>query len=493
MRSTLLNTLGFYRRLVAWFMMIVLVAAIFINPAQVIGSNSAKASSPAAAQKLETFPDTLAETKIYLPIIYQHYLYPTIFGAESSLSRSSIDAMVQAGMHWVRYPAFSWAEIEPKRTTPPTYHWETVDEAALRRASDNGLSVVATVKFTPSWAQKIPGSSCGPIAQDALDEFAQFMYNLVKRYGASSYGIKYWELGNEVDVDSSLVPPDSPFGCWGDQTDDYFGGGYYAQMLKSVYLAIKGADPQAQVVLGGLLVICDPTHALPSQDCKPANFLEGILNSGGGPYFDAVSFHAFAFYQYGHVYENLPTWGPRGGIVMGKIDFLREVMAKYGVNKPLLLTEASLLCQEGDPGCTPVSEEFKQAQADYVDMLYTRTWDANLLGTIWLRLEGPGWRQSGLLEGGEPKPAYNAYRFLTSELRGAFLTRSLDQLYTGVNGYEFAGYNKKIWILWAADFKDHLIDLPGNLIAVYNKYGAPIVPSGNQVTVNGPIFIEVTP
>ena len=51
-------------------------------------------------------------------------------------------------------------------------------------------------------------------------------------------------------MDPKLVDPDSVFGCWGDNDDDYYGGGYYADMLKMVYPAVKSADPQAQVLIG---------------------------------------------------------------------------------------------------------------------------------------------------------------------------------------------------------------------------------------------------
>ena len=43
------------------------------------------------------------------------------------------------------------------------------------------------------------------------------------------------------------------FGCWDDPEDAYYGGEYYAEMLKVVYPVIKEADPEAKVLFGGLL------------------------------------------------------------------------------------------------------------------------------------------------------------------------------------------------------------------------------------------------
>jgi hypothetical protein len=79
------------------------------------------------------------------------------------------------------------------------------------------------------------------------------MHDLVARYSVPPYNVKYWELWNEPDVDpalAGLIGGDIPFGCWGDSTDPYYGGGYYAEMLKAVYPRIKAADPQAQVARG---------------------------------------------------------------------------------------------------------------------------------------------------------------------------------------------------------------------------------------------------
>ncbi len=63
------------------------------------------------------------------------------------------------------------------------------------------------------------------------------------------------------------------FGCWGDPNDKtYYGGEYYAEMLKRAYPAVKAANPQAIVLNGGLLLDCDPRYPPPGKDCLPADF-----------------------------------------------------------------------------------------------------------------------------------------------------------------------------------------------------------------------------
>ena len=145
-----------------------------------------------------------------------------------------------------------------------------------------------------------------------------------------------------------MVGPTSGFGCWGDEADPYYGGGAYAEMLKRVYPAIKQANPSAQVLIGGLLLDCDADHPVAGRDCADSRFLEGILRNGGGAAFDIVSYHGYAFWSGKNEDWDIsnPAWQPRGGVVLGKLQLIRETLARYQVDKPVLLSEAGLLCYQ---------------------------------------------------------------------------------------------------------------------------------------------------
>jgi hypothetical protein len=432
----------------------------------------------------------------YLPLVSRQFPPPPpIFGTEMKrISTQNANLASDGGVHWVRFQTFDWDEIEPNRTTPPSYDWTSVKEVGLKNAADNGMQVIATIKFTPTWAQKVPGAFCGPIKQDALDEYAQFLTALVKRYSAPPYYVRYWELGNEPDVDPKLVDPRNDFGCWGNENDPYYGGGYYAQMLKAAYPAIKNADPSAQVLIGGLLLDCDPTHPPQGRDCKPARFFEGILRNGGANFFDIVSFHGYPLYDGTLKWdEAFPSWEHRGGVVLGKINFLKQVMASYGVDKPLMHTEGALLCNENTPICNPPQPEFFQDQADYVVWLFVRNWAEGLRGSVWYQFEGPGWRYSGLLDANQqPKPAYEALKFLAQELGNATYVKRVSR-YPVLRGYEFSAPGKRVWVLWAPDDQLHTITLPPDLHKVFDKYGKDITPAGSTITVMSPIYLELAP
>jgi hypothetical protein len=240
------------------------------------------------------------------------------------------------------------------------------------------------------------------------------------------------------------------------------------------------------------LLDCDPTNPPPGRNCKPSRFLEGILRNQGGDYFDAVSFHAFATYSGGQIQEISPSWSARGGVLLGKINFLREVMANYNVDKPLMITEASVFCPEGFPDCSPVSNGFLEAQADYITWLYLRSWAQKVMGVIWYTLEDSGWRSSGLHISSTPKPAYYAYQFAAKKLDEATLVGPLNQ-YSGLSGYQFRSPGKRIWVLWSPSRTDTMISVPAGATKVFNKYGDTITPVSGQITVNSPVYIELSP
>lgn len=398
------------------------------------------------------------------------------------------------GIGWIRYNGVLWSEVEPSQGERK---WERLAkiESGLALASSRNLNVILIVRSTPLWAQKVDGSFCGAVKRGKFEAFGDFMYDLVKRYSVPPYSVKYWEIGNEPDVDPALVAKDSAFGCWGDEGDVYYGGEYYAEMLKSVYPMIKLADPDAKVLLGGLLLDCDPT--LPNRDkpCPRGNFLEGVLRNDGGNYFDIISYHAYPAYL-GDMLSvtEYSDWERRGGILMGKVDFMREVMSRYGVDKPLMNTETSFLCPEWSKKyCLPPKEDFFDAQADYVPRLYVRNLAAGVLATYWYAFDDTGWRYSSVLEGNRtPKPAYTAYVKMREFLEETEYQGALD-LPEGLEGYIFQGGQKKVWVVWSQEDSLVFLPKPEGFLGAYDKFGNSVSLEIDQIPIRRPVYILLAP
>jgi hypothetical protein len=411
--------------------------------------------------------------------------------------KGGLEVMKQANAYWARRNALFWSDVEP---TEGARDWEKVAslEQELKDAASQGLQVILIVRSAPEWAQKMPGVSCGPIKEDKLNAFASFMHDLVVRYSAPPFQVKYWEMGNEPDIDPKFVTPDNIFGCWGDENDAYYGGGYYAQMLKAVYPQIKSADSQAQVLTGGLLLTCDPVNppeTAPNsgkeKNCTPSRFLEGILKNGGGDYFDAVSFHAYDYYNSAlGVFSNSDwhsasdTTGP--GLIV-KARFLRSVLAAYGYpDKPLFNTENALLCLSSEEKCK--SDDFNLTKAYFAVQAYASARAEGLLANIWY--SALGWRYSGLVTNKlDPMPVYEAYAFSAKELGQSAFVAELGQ-YSGVKGYEFQNNSARIWVLWSLDREPHTIQLDQEPSAIYDSFGQSMQ-AAEEITISlAPIYLE---
>jgi hypothetical protein len=407
----------------------------------------------------------------------------------------------QADRLWTRFDKFHWDVAEPQRTDPPTYDWSQVDAAGLENAGASGIRTIAIVLFAPGWAQKYPPSACGPIAEEALEHFGQFMNAAVSRYSQPPYNIHDWELGNEPDVDRNLVGSRSGFGCWGEADDPYYGGGYYAEMLKVVYPQIKAADPEANVIIGGLLLDCDPDNppekspGVP-ENCVQARFLEGILLNGGGDYFDGVSFHSYDYYsnEIGKYYN--VNWhsasGTTGPVLTAKTRFLRNVLESNGYpDKFLLNTELALICgTDGkEPECK--TEEYTASKAYYVAQATATGLAEGLDANVWYSLRG--WRGSGLVDNKlNPNPAYQAFLFTIEQLDRAAFQGEITS-FPGVKGYEFQKDGGRTWILWSQDRQPHVAALPEAPAAIFDVFGAS-QPASQELTITvAPVYIEWNP
>ena len=448
----------------------------------------------------------------YFPIIVSPPL-PTVFGFEVHQIKDSLglQQMAQANVYWVRRNGVFWSKIQPDEGG--AYKWEELAdlENELLAAKVSGIQVILVVRGTPDWAAVVPGFGCSRIHEIHLPAFVDFMQELVERYSGPPFNVKYWEIWNEPDVDPSLISPRLPFGCWGDEDDDYYGGGYYAEVLKLVYPKIKAADPEAQVLVGGLLLDCNPNDPPPGtgKDCKPSKYLEGILINGGKDFFDGVSFHAYdffnsttGFYMNGN-WES--GWNPTDGgdgrpVLVAKTRFVREVLSIYGASDKFLMnTEVALLCgsvsdDPGGPGCEPDPDSpFELTKAYYVSQVYAAAIAEGLAANIWYDILG--WRNSGLLYSDlTPRPAYTAYVVARNTLRDGTFAGLVEEFDTNVNVYEFVLTDRRIWVLWSLDGDSHDITLPQIPLAAWDSLGEPIDAFSGAVTVGkNPYYLEWSP
>ncbi len=387
---------------------------------------------------------------------------PTIFAFETSINEitnSSVSARAKSlGASWIRLNGVLWGRIQPFSNAP--YNWVSLAplDQALIRAQQLGLKPVVIVRGTPTWAS-VTGSNCAAVKDQYLGDFARFMGELVQRYKDQ---VSYWEIGNEVDVNPRLVPSNSPFGCWGDMQDPYYGGERYARMLRAVVPTMRAADPNVKIVLGGLLLselsLTDPSNG------HPERFLEGVLRGGGASWFDIVAYHSYPVYNKPSMDHDLDPgfiWSSMGGWTVGKANYLRGVMARYGVNKPLWLNKTGLICMRGSANCTQPSAAMLDAQADHLIRIMSRAAAAGIQQVSWYTLSGPGWRNGGLLNASQnPRPSYLAYKQMIGLVIGYRSVTRVADYGAAVEAYRFVKAGTFVDVLWSSSGSTVQVQVP---------------------------------
>jgi hypothetical protein len=213
------------------------------------------------------------------------------------VDQSSLDIARKADIRFVRFTLY-WNHIEDSED-PGAHNPSALAEAdrAFHLFSEHDMIPVVVVHGNP------PGVSFAN-RREAYRRFARFMAFAAGRWP----GVRYWELWNEMDVAftdlfGASVEPEVPMAERGRM---------YAEMLREAYPAIKGANPEAVVVTGGMT---DHTE-----------FPTGIYQAGGGAFFDIMNLHTYGIpVQWSFVL--------RGAA-------LRDLMTQHGdARKPLWNTE----------------------------------------------------------------------------------------------------------------------------------------------------------
>lgn len=436
---------------------------------------------------------------VNLPIVQVRFPLQNIFGVEVGTldAQGRFDLLKDLRGAWTRRNSLEWSSVEP---TEGTRNWPALAslEQELINASNEGITPLIIINSTPSWAQKVAGSFCGPIAPAKYNAFASFMSDLVRRYSFPPYNVKYWEIGNEPDVDPSTFPSGtSVFGCQGDKTDAYYGGGAYGNMLKVIYPAIKSVNPSAQVLIGGLLMD-NPGTGCTTNDC-PARFFEGILRAGGGSAFDGVNFHGYDRYagELGKYVSDYYTgglgwngaWNTTGPVTSLKLAFLRQKLNAYGVSgKYYLNSETALICTIKTAGVCS-SADFEITKAYYVPQSYSVALKEGLIANIWYDLNR-NWNNSSLIDqSGNLRPVYTAMKAARVKFQDALFVREFSPV-TGVKAYEFTRGNVKLWVVWSLDGASHNVSLTPTPSSIQDTLGVTIAPASSIAVTLKPLYIE---
>jgi hypothetical protein len=411
-----------------------------------------------------------------------------------------LDIMSQAGAQWIRRD-LRWSKVE---STMGERNWEAISsfDNDIKNALSRDNEFIAIIGDTPQWALQT-GFTCGQVAPEYFSILADFAYDAVKRYSVAPFNVKYWELWNEPDAAGVL-------GCWGDRSDpNYYGGEAYGEMIKVVYPRMKEANPNIEVLFGGLLLDCDPNNPPfdantgVTRSCVESNFLDGALSVGAESAFDGVSFHAYDFYYEENGigwYANsnwASSWDTTGPVLLAKANYIKGILSNRNVTgKYLVATEDALFCGPNRPDAPIyticISEEHERVKSYYLAQTLAIAKAENWKAAIWW--SAIGYRHSGLLNDDlSPKPAFNTFQFMATKLTSAQFINTVS-LGDNIMAYEFKRDNQILWVLWSKTMEPISIVLPqqpANIWVIGDDGTGVAVPSGILLIVGrAPMIVE---
>lgn len=209
---------------------------------------------------------------------------------------------------------FPWAYVE---TAPGVYDWHHPDRI-ITFAQEEGIHVIARLGIVPTWARPQNGdqrASQNDLTPEHYTDYDRFVGAFVARYR------------NQVSMIIAWNEPNLSFE-WGYR---FVAPAEYTAFLKGVYMAAHAAN-QDIVVLGGAL---SPTLGQPGSALADPDYLQGIYDAGGAPYFDALAVHTYGFTQ-------PPDAGPDPNTLnFRRIELLHTIMVAHGDSaKPVYVTES---------------------------------------------------------------------------------------------------------------------------------------------------------
>lgn len=207
--------------------------------------------------------------------------------------RNDFELLKRSGINLLRI-SFGWDAIEVAKDQ---YDWLFWDDFVKMAVDEYKITLIPYICYTPMWNSTGDSVNYWNHTPRDYEEFGQFVEDLVKRY---KNRIKSWELWNEPDIDA----------FWSGSVEEY------ARLLKIGAQAVRRADPDAIVVLGGLAHNTDFTLAL-------------FKDLDVSRYVNVVNIHNY-----------FETWSPSPlESIVDYANTIHDIVEKYGDNQSIWMAE----------------------------------------------------------------------------------------------------------------------------------------------------------
>lgn len=323
----------------------------------------------------------------------------------------TVGQVERLGLGWIKQQV-RWGDLE---LSPGDLNWGMLD-GIMSAAQEHQIRVMLSVVTAPAWTRLDMGNTHGP--PDDLNQFAEFLSQLIDRYPGQISAIEVW---NEQNLERE----------W--QAAGGLNAADYVEMLAMAYQTIKAKDPSIVVISGAL----SPTGGWVEPDGRVTAiddlaFLQELLNSGLLDYADCVGAHHNG-YNIGPdvTAEDAPT-DPQAATasfrgpfenVHHSWSFKTTLQTYYQMmegQKKLCVTEFGWASTEGTGGSPPgfsfADDNTQEEQAQWIMQAFElqRDWGITWLAFLWNLDYGPkglgpednNVPYSILNQDGSPRPAF---------------------------------------------------------------------------------------
>lgn len=361
----------------------------------------------------------------------------------------------------IRDVAMNWERIQPAADGPCDFTWSDRIVRAVQRPRVDLLVVFAGV---PDWAcdgvPEVAGEMWVPSRRHE-QAFTQFVSRFVERYDGDG----------KADM-PKLAAPVRSYQFMYEMENIH--PAEYAWWLKLFHAAVKAADPEAAVVLGGLRspgvkMVAEPHEGYP--EWFEQLLADSQLRGPAYPYFDVAAFHSF------------PERYPGRSAFDEAVAYMRQTMADHQLTLPIWLTAYGAGSRSKNLG-------------EQADRLVKWTVRARTLGIQRAYLHclcdarDPGYGLVREEADGRTvkKPAFDAMAKLVREINDR-----PDVSFRGEGLYVLSGKDSPRYVIWKEESYD-----PGQLLisgwwSVETVTGPKVVRQGSEIRLNGsPLIIERT-
>ena len=371
---------------------------------------------------------------------------------DSTSVEAQLDLCAEAGIQVIRDECL-WSDVELDSgiyIIPPEV------DRYVRSALSRQIQVYLILNYNNSLYAPSNGSAV--TNENNRTAYARYCQAIVSHF--YPLGVRHYEIWNEPNHGVLFWTPQP-------NANDYY------KLLQAAHDSIKAVEENA-IVIG---CATSPAIGNSAPYIEGLDFIRDVFNAGGANYMDAVSFH---LYQIAYRPEN-------------ELQKYVNSVKSYVGDMPIYLSETGYPTHEAWPNIS------LEKQARYVTRMFlTARLDDQIKGVIYYDLKNDGTlaeeaeHNFGLLHfGRNPKPAYNALKYLQQESYG-----SAPETWEYKDDVYSFNYQNGMSIYWAYSGSKDIFISPKNLpAATWLRTYATLDMFGDtnefHITQNDSIFLHI--